>query len=182
MNATNNTSNNLANLMYNHGAKKRGSDSFYTPQWIKKDLDQILGKGYLDPCPGHQQPHLRPPGVILGVGDGLGTDWTKYSHSFVNPPFSDMKKWLDKVSLSADQGHRSLWFVKLDYRVSWYDTMESTADWIIPIKGYVRFEDKEGVPYSAATFQMCFAGWGIDKGLVRNCYNDRLVKIYESNG
>jgi hypothetical protein len=164
--------------MYNHGAKKSGTDTYYTPSWVREKLHLILGDNYLDPCPGHQQLHLRPQGVILGVGDGLTSDWGQYSHSFVNPPFSDMRSWIDKASLSADQGHKSLWFVKLDFRVSWYDSLENSADFIQPVKGYVRFEDDCGKPYPSATFQMCFAGWGLDKKLVRDIYGSRLAKAY----
>lgn len=172
------TQNSIPNLMYNHGAKKAGTDTYYTPKWVGEKLHLILGDKFLDPCPGQQVEHCQPSGVIRGVGDGLTLDWTQYEYSFVNPPFSDMRSWIDKASLSADQGHKSLWFVKLDYRVAWYDALENSADWILPVKGYVRFENDCGAQYPSATFQMCFAGWGVDKKLVKEVYGHRLARTF----
>jgi hypothetical protein len=159
--------------LYNQGVNVGGSDTYYTPTWVTCKLPSLLGDLFLDPCPGDRE--IAGSTSYDRDTDGLELDWTSHGRSFVNPPFSQMKYWIDKASLSADQGHQSLWFTKLDYRTSWFQDLAGLTDWIMPVTGYVRFEKEDGTLHNAATFQMSFASFGgIDKQPIIDAYRNKL--------
>lgn len=147
--------------LFRQGIKNGGTDTYYTPLWVTEKLPLIFGgKKFLDPCPGTRR--IIIPNMIVGSSsDGLAMNWNLVSpFSFVNPPFSEMSAWLDKVSLEIDQGHSSVWFSKLDYRTRWYEKLEEIAGWIAPVKGYVCFEKEDFTTHPSATFQTCFVTFG----------------------
>ena len=55
------------------------SDEWSTPEYI---YNQVVKKGMFDPCP------------LGGSVDGLKTDWGP--SNFVNPPYSQLRKWIEK--------------------------------------------------------------------------------------
>jgi hypothetical protein len=168
-------------LMYDHGARKRGkeSDTYYTPLWVVDSLGDIFDRyQYLDPCPGTKKFHTK--GTISAL-DGLAYDWGKpFRYSFVNPPFSDMAKWINHAAIKNNPRHASLWFTKLDFRTQWGKDLVCSAKWILPVLGYVRYLKEDGAEHGSATFQTAFAAIGdqsecaILKEKVIEAHRDRL--------
>ena len=65
--------------MNTKGVFSRKSDLWKTPSALYK---QFMNDGYFDPCPSNPQ------------FDGLSIEWHKWN--FVNPPYSEIIKWLEK--------------------------------------------------------------------------------------
>ena len=63
------------------GCFSHNSDDWKTPEFIYK---QVKEKGYFDPCP-----------YKCVDFDGLAIDWKLVN--FVNPPYSNLKSWIEKA-------------------------------------------------------------------------------------
>jgi hypothetical protein len=79
----------------------KDSDLCNTPEWLKLHF-----KNHFDPCP--QNPSF----------DGLTIDWV--SPSFVNPPYSEPKKWILKALEEQNKGIDVVFLLKCDPSTSWY--------------------------------------------------------------
>lgn len=160
-------------LMYAHGAKKSRDDKkdvYYTPKWFTSLLSEIFPAGFYDPCPGQRiidgsVPQLRrydTPSEWGHVEDGLTTDWLGMNMPvFVNPPFSDLENWVDKINCEAGCGVAIVYFGKLDYRTKWGLKLVYGAHMLIPVMGYTHYLREDGSEYASATFQSCLATWNI---------------------
>lgn len=162
--------------MFDQGQRRKGSDTYYSPAWVTNKIPEVFsGCTFLDPCPGNRQ----IPGSVHGSINGLSYSWQDVADfSFVNPPFSDIRTWIDKAGLESNIGHNSVLFCKLDYRTSWFRKIEKLSLAYFPVKGYINFLKENGSPHTAATFQMCFAVFGQSQSLVNNVkeiYRDRLA-------
>jgi len=69
------------------------SDHWRTPIAFRKKLTKEFGRLY-DPCPYHAK------------FDGLNRDWR--GRLFINPPYSEIKQWVQKASFSVDTGKAKL--------------------------------------------------------------------------
>ncbi|WP_280475469.1 DNA N-6-adenine-methyltransferase [Nocardia asiatica] len=78
--------------MSGHHSARAGSNVWLTPPGILA----ALGEFDLDPCAASDRPwdtarhHIAPP------DDGLSAVWT--GRVFLNPPYSDLDRWLDKLA------------------------------------------------------------------------------------
>lgn len=91
------------------------SDDYRSDLWI---LD-LFGKdqGYFDPCPYK----------ALDAGkNGLAVDWVLFGRIYVNPPYSEPHKWVDKALetlLEANMRNREITIVMLlkhDSSTRWF--------------------------------------------------------------
>ncbi len=107
------------------------NDEVETPDWLKDALYKEHGINF-DPCP-YPKPEW----------DGLEVDWG--TSSFINPPFSEVEKWLKKGVKEAKKGRKSVFLVTA--RVSakyWFKYVYSRAsEWYflegaVAFKGYPR--------------------------------------------
>jgi len=77
------------------------SDLCNTPEWLK-----IHFNNHFDPCP--QNP----------LFDGLNIDWK--NPSFVNPPYSEPLKWVEKAIIETKKGVNVIMLLKVDPSTKWY--------------------------------------------------------------
>ena len=108
------------------------SDNWQTPPEILDKLRQEFGELY-DPCPLHP------------TEDGLLVDWKEIT--FVNPPYSQVKKWLKKCHEELKKGKCKviifLTFVNTDTSWFWNYVIEKAE--IRFIKGRLKFLDETGL-------------------------------------
>ena len=71
--------------------RKSASDLWQTPPALYAELDAEFAFDF-DPCPAHWD----------GITDGLTIPWGR--HSFVNPPYSNVAKWIRKAHAEWDGG------------------------------------------------------------------------------
>ncbi len=74
-----------------------GEQDRRTPIEIFRELNKEF-KFELDPCTSSSKNNnLKTKYYFTKKQDGLETDWKKYKSIFINPPFKDMKKWVEKI-------------------------------------------------------------------------------------
>ena len=120
-----------------------GSDLWMTPPHILNALEERYGPLF-DPCPANWD----------GEIDGLEIDWPTDQVCFVNPPFSNLAVWAEKV---WDQIHHfgvevvMLMPARTDTRY-FHDFICNDAE-LEFFKGRIRFiNPKDGLPGDAAPF------------------------------
>lgn len=102
----------------------RKSDNWATPQDI---YDKYMSLGYFDPCP------LEPD------FDWLHIDWQE--NCFVNPPYSEIRKWLEKAISEIEKGNcrKALFLIPARTDVRWFHDLIYNQYNIQFIKGRLKF-------------------------------------------
>ena len=128
-------------------------DVRFTPPAFLKVLRDVFGEIDLDPC-GHALSHVASTRTIelANGGDGLVDEWSG-SFCFMNPPFSQMLKWLRRAEEQWRFGNvdKVLALVPARLDSPWvHDHLAQVADiWVL--RGRLRFWTDTG-PGAAATF------------------------------
>lgn len=111
------------------------NDQVQTPEWIYESLNAEYGFDH-DPCPIGWRKDVDP--------DGLTTDWGDCS--FVNPPFSQIRRWVQKSITETQKGKRVV--MLLTARINskyWWELIWPNASEIRFIRGHVQFQGYEHV-------------------------------------
>jgi phage N-6-adenine-methyltransferase len=82
----------LSRILVSHS----GNQDRRTPKALFNELnDEFVFD--LDPCTSDEKEGwLGTPHYFTREQDGLAQDWTKYKSIFINPPFNQMPKWVEK--------------------------------------------------------------------------------------
>lgn len=155
------------------------SDNWGTPDKIFNLVHKITGNcSFYDPCPSVGQSDCKS---INGIdifrdhrGDGLIVDWHEYN--FVNPPFSNIQRWINKawneyvsherksIVVIPDHLDRS-WYVR-DVQRMLYSVCGSEVR-LVSI-GRQRFIPLDGQKESSPRFGSCLLCFGFDVQLLVN--------------
>ena len=100
------------------------SDIWSTPKDI---YNKFLSMGAFDPCP------------IDPKFDGLNTDWESFV--YVNPPYSEIRKWLDKALIEIENGntHLAVFLVPARVDTKWFQEVVYGKHAYKFIKGRLKF-------------------------------------------
>jgi len=107
------------------------NDEVETPDYLLDWLKKRYGDFDFDPCPFPQPPW-----------NGLEKEWGK--NNFVNPPFSNIRKWLEKGVKEMEKGKKTVFL--LTARTSskyWFDLVWPNAAEVIFLEGGVIFKGYE---------------------------------------
>jgi hypothetical protein len=125
------------------------TDEHYTPARIKEVLSLFRPQGFdLDPCSNSKANPNIPADCHYTIEDnGLIKPW--FGSVFCNPPFSDMKNWVDKAlhEFVTDHVEELILLTKFDARVGWFPKL-MYSDMFCVVEGYCRY----GNAKNAATF------------------------------
>jgi transcriptional regulator with XRE-family HTH domain len=125
---------------------KDDRDSRFTPADFMTGIYGAFGDIDLDPCAHEQSPVIANRKILLSEGGNGLTDAWSGRLAFVNPPFSELIKWLRRAYEEWQAGRvetvvclvpvrtDSLWF---------HETLSKSAD-IYLLRGRVRFLDPRG--------------------------------------
>lgn len=106
------------------------TDNWATP---KKIYDHFMKINYFDPCP------------LNAKFNGLEIEWKEIN--FVNPPYSQIKKWIDKAIKEKEKGKHILMLLPARTDTKWFEKLcENNAE-IIFIKGRLHFNDSKSAPF-----------------------------------
>ncbi len=109
------------------GSKDESGDHQETP----KDLYDELNKEFafeFDPCPLHGEK----------LFDGLNVDWKK--SNFVNPPWSNIQRWVIKAREEAIRGNKTVMLIPARTNSAyWHDFILSSCSEIRFIRGRLAF-------------------------------------------
>lgn len=126
--------------------QKDDRDSRFTPGDFMANIYEAFGDIDIDPCANAASPVIARRRILLDEGgDGLVDDWSG-ELAFVNPPFSELLKWLRRAHDQWRAGNVKtvvcLVPVRTDSR--WFhDTLSADAD-IYLLQGRVKFLDVSG--------------------------------------
>jgi len=117
--------------------QSRNTDSWETPKYLYEELDQEFHFD-LDPCP------LEPK------YNGLEIDWV--GSIFVNPPYSQVYKWLEKAHLELNKGNATtiVFLVFTNTDTKWFHNLVYNKAELRFLKGRLKFKgkNKKGEPAS----------------------------------
>lgn len=135
----------------------RLSDEWYTPECVWRKVQDFFGVISLDPCSNsHDRPNVPAQNVYTKEDDGLSKEW--YGKVFVNPPYSKVKVWTEKLVSEVDSGRtiEACLFPKVDTSTRWFDLIFRKAAAILFYKRRLQFANSGKV----APFASCLAYFG----------------------
>jgi len=119
---------------------KSKTDSWSTPNTLKKKLNEEFNFDDYDPCPLNDNPNK----------NGLEEEWA--SKTFVNPPYSKLKTtkknglgWIEKAHNEAQKGKLVVMLIPARTDTTWFHNIILKNKYEIRfIKGRLSFGDKKG--------------------------------------
>ena len=90
--------------------------SWYTPEWVKQDLQGEFDLSEFDPCPLNDNPEF----------DGLELDFPQGQATFVNPPYDALKSttkrigWVEKCHQQATMGKLVIMLIPSRTDTQWF--------------------------------------------------------------
>jgi hypothetical protein len=135
------------------------SNEFFTPKWIL----ELLGPIAFDPC---WSPDSNVAADVVNdvrvFADGLELDWAGAGLCFVNPPYSDCKRWVAKCAAEY-AAHGRLIVALIPAKpgeIYWHREIWGRARWVGWIDGRLRFDTVNGPAKDVATFTSALVCWG----------------------
>ena len=117
------------------------SDEWATPKYI---YDQAMAKGMYDPCP------------IGGSKNNLKSDWGK--SNFVNPPYSQLLKWVEKSIEQHRKGKSVILLIPARTDTKAFRLLYEYGSDITFITGRLRFNDAGPAPFPSMLVRLCGGG------------------------
>lgn len=102
------------------------TDSYITPDWLRS-----LFYGWFDPCPINENPKI----------NGLFIDWK--DRTFVNPPFSNIEKWIIKAINENKKGYRIAILLPVWNSINNLELLKYTKHYVLLIDSYFNFKNIE---------------------------------------
>lgn len=151
-------------------AKTGGTDDWATPQWLYNKICQVANYGQpfnLDPCADGINAKCEKFYTI--ADDGLKQPWAPYKTFFVNPPYSDIKKWTkktyDESQMFTEYTDNGVLLIPARTDTTWWHDYVTKAREIFFLRGRVKFGDsKNSAPFPSAV--IIFGKRDADKPLV----------------
>ena len=116
----------------------RESDHWATPKYI---YEQAMSKGMYDPCPLHSET------------DGLSIEWGK--SNFVNPPYSQLKKWVEKSIAENAKGKEVILLIPARTDTKAFKELWDYGSEITFISGRLRFNEANTAPFPSMIVRLC---------------------------
>lgn len=115
------------------GCFSHKSDHWATPKFL---YDTYVTKaGYFDPCPLHCESF-----------DGLSIPWKE--KNFVNPPYSQIEKWVDKAIEEVHLGKKIVLLVPVRTDTKWFAKLCRSGVTLHFLTGRLKFGDsKASAPF-----------------------------------
>lgn len=116
--------------MKNKICLSKKSDEWETPKFI---YDQAMEKGMYDPCP------------LGGKKDNLKNDWGE--SNFVNPPYSQLLKWIEKSIEQHKKNKFVLLLIPARTDTKAFKMLYEYGSEITFITGRLHFNEKDAAPF-----------------------------------
>ena len=117
------------------------SDEWATPKYI---YEQAMAKGIYDPCP------------LGGLIDNLKSDWG--ASNFVNPPYSQLLRWVEKSIEQHRKGKSVLLLIPARTDTKAFRLLYEYGSEITFITGRLHFNDAKSAPFPSMLVRLCGGG------------------------
>lgn len=104
--------------------KVKKGDNYKTPEWIMK-----IFENWFDPCP--LNPNPRKNGLEIGWPD----------KTFVNPPYSNPLKWVEKAIYENSKGRTIAMLLRVDTSTKWFAKLIEAKAEILWFSKRLKFND-----------------------------------------
>ena len=119
----------------------KNTDDWSTPKYI---YNQAMEKGMFDPCP------------LFSSVDGLRIEWE--SSNFVNPPYSKLKKWIEKSIEQANKGKKVVLLIPARTDTKAFKMLFEYGSTFTLITGRLRFNDANSAPFPSMIVDLTGGG------------------------
>ena len=119
----------------------KNTDDWSTPKYI---YNQAMEKGMFDPCP------------LFSSVDGLRIEWE--SSNFVNPPYSNLKKWIEKSIEQANKGKKVVLLIPARTDTKAFKMLFEYGSTFTLITGRLRFNDANSAPFPSMIVDLTGGG------------------------
>lgn len=133
------------------------SDEWATPNYI---YSQAMAKGMFDPCPLGSQI------------DGLTIEWSV--SNFVNPPYSQLKKWVAKSIEEHKKGNAVLLLIPSRTDTKAFKALFEYGSEITFITGRLRFNEANPAPFPSMLVKLIGGGIKNTKCLIVDRQNVKI--------
>ena len=130
----------------------KNSDNWKTPSLI---YEYFWRSNYFDPCP------------FKSDFDGLKINWK--SRNFVNPPYSQIDKWIDKAIEEHKKGNYVVLLIPARTDTKWFRKLVDYGCEIEFVTGRLHFNDSNSAPFPSC--YVTLKGNGITICIWRNRFN-----------
>jgi phage N-6-adenine-methyltransferase len=133
------------------------SDEHYTPKYFLEAVVECMGGIDLDPASNsHDNPNVLAARHLTIEDDALKHNWA--GRVFLNPPFSEVSKFLKKLISEIESGRvvEAIVLTKSDTRTKWYKQLRLNAQALCFAEGYHKF----GTAENSATFGVLLSYFG----------------------
>ena len=113
------------------------SDIWETP---KNMYRAFIERGYFDPCP------------INPKQDGLEIDWKL--QNFVNPPYSEISKWIDKGIAENKKGKKVIFLIPARTDTKYFRKLFDHGCDFYFITGRLKFSNKNNAPFPSVIIDL----------------------------
>ena len=100
-------------------------DNWGTPDWLMN-----VFKDWFDPCPFNPNPSM----------DGLSIEWK--DKTYVNPPYSNPLKWVEKAIEENKKGKIIVMLLKVDTSTRWFAKLNEAGAHFLWLHGRLKFKGK----------------------------------------
>ena len=119
----------------------KNTDDWATPKYI---YDQAMENGMFDPCP------------LFSSVDGLKIEWGEIN--FVNPPYSNLKAWIEKSIEQSKKGKKVLLLIPARTDTKAFKMLFEYGSTITFITGRLRFNEANSAPFPSMLVELTGGG------------------------
>ena len=119
----------------------KNTDDWATPKFI---YEQAMAKRMFDPCP------------LCSLVDGLQIEWGETN--FVNPPYSQLKRWIEKSIEQHAKGRNVVLLIPARTDTRAFKLLFEYGSEITFITGRLRFNEANTAPFPSMIVNLCGGG------------------------
>lgn len=135
---------------HDYPRRELSTDDYPSDQWILE-----MFKGWFDPCP------LVPKDEL--VANGLEIEWWNKGHIYVNPPYSEPHKWVDKaldelfIANMNGKSYICVMLLKHDSSTRWFRRLHEAGAHMMLISERLSFQTGKPCAFPSLMAVICNA-------------------------
>jgi hypothetical protein len=157
-------------------------DQWFTPAPIIEAARRAMGSLELDPCchPAAPAYAVAKTAICMSAGgDGLTDPWPGSGGVWCNPPYSDVKPWINRCREAAKSRPVIMMIPTRPETRAWDAGILSGGGWIVQQVGRVRFVGLDGAVHGNGMITTCFVMWdGLIAHRLRNALGDQQIRAH----
>lgn len=124
------------------------NDNWETPQWLFNFARERYGDFQLDVCATHSTNKCSK--YYTETENSLIQPWTELN--WCNPPYSNIRPWVEKAALETNLGHRTVMLLPADFSTRWFKIVWDLSSEILILNKRIQFVGATGAPKFASFF------------------------------